>query len=164
MTLKERIKETADYFGLTLSKFDEDKLINIWHMDPIEKKVFKIIYKERSIPRTTYIPAKIVSLQQHFNLICELYDVDPVKCLQPNRGLNYIKAKAHFCREIKLTKPKTSATFLAHFLRYKDHSPINNLLYYSTIEIPIPPLKLPQRTITYQTNCKRKHEIEKSHS
>lgn len=150
MTLKSRLKDTCDYFGWdfpSLSNFDLDKLESIWKVDPVtvEKKVVKVVYKEKEIPVRQYMPAKIVSLMQHFNLVCELYNVDPDKCLKPNRNERYVKAKAHFVREVKMSNPKTTARFLARFLNYKDHSPINHLLYRCQINIPIPPLPANKR-------------------
>lgn len=159
MTTADRIKATADYFGLTLSKFDEEKLTKIWHVEPvvIEKKVFKVIQKESPILKMAYFPAKLITLQHKFEFICGLYDADPVKCLQKNRAEKYIKAKAHFVRLVKTSGLKISERQLGYFLRYKDHSTVNWLLHHSTIDVPIPPIPETDRAKKYkETHTKNK--------
>lgn len=149
MTTTDRIKWFRDYFNVQMSEADFRKCEEMLKAESIEtiveKKVVKVVYKEKEIPVRQYMPAKIVSLMQHFNLVCELYNVDPDKCLKPNRNERYVKAKAHFVREVKMSNPKTTARFLARFLNYKDHSPINHLLYRCQINIPIPPLPANKR-------------------
>lgn len=151
MTTAERVKATADYFNLELSEYDEKKLLDIWHQEPIVKEIKVsnplVIYKPLEEAKSNKFPNREY-LTEVLKSIAEIYGCDYLKCFEKNRETNVVRTKVHFCRKIKKDFPEITSVEIANFLN-TDHTSVIYSWYGSKAIVSIEPFYHPKRKNKY---------------
>jgi len=155
MTIKDRLKDTCDYFGWdfpSLSNFDLEKLGKIWHVEPVievvDKIIEKVIIKERivykkikekdikPIPKHEYDEGYMINLLKG---MCKDLGFNYMRCFTPDREQKIIKAKVWFSRKMKTDFPDITCIELKEFFKC-DHTTI--IHYWNTCKVDCPILPL----------------------
>lgn len=171
MTTAERIKDTADYFGLTLSEYDKQKLESIWKVEPVIKEVEKIKYVTKEVEKIVYeaYPLKLLKQKRgdkyelftNLKEICAEHSIHFSRCFIDDRRKKTVDAKVHFARFMKLKHDEIQDSDIADFLGC-DRSTVMYYWYESARDAPLP--KLSPKTGEKQTATidKIKREFKKT--
>jgi len=136
MTVKEAQKEIVDFFELEMNNHCERKLYNI--LSSVERII------NRRVVETKYVYVNVdkysepVNLEEEAERICKLYDITVEDLKSKKRNHEYVAARAHLVREMRLNK-NIGTIKLAKFLN-RDHSTIVHLTYESKADCLIRPL------------------------
>ena len=135
MTLKDRLKDTCDYFGWdfpSLSNFDIQKLESIWKVEPVVevKHIVKNVYKPM------FVLTNPVDLLTELKTACETYGVTLEQVRSKSRKAEIICARVHFCRSVKSQNKRVKLIQLAALLNRRDHTDIHNYLFNSKANVP----------------------------
>ena len=124
-------KDIVDYFNLNPSPAGKRRLMQILEDVAVIREVDVCVIKE--VPVEKIIPKKVVTYKfvkrrldyvEELQRICLLYKTTVEDVFSKTKKHEVVRARAHFCRFIKLNCPKVTAVSLAEFLSQSDHTTV----------------------------------------
>lgn len=163
--IKDAIKSIQDYFNLDLRECDKKRLEYILGQIPAQQVITKTVTEYKTVTVHVNIPVidfdpleeeckSAIEIDNAIDLIkakiAIMYGVPADRMFNGKcRKSEFVKARTHFIRYVRLRFPKISNVRLGEIIG-SDHTVVHYYLYESKVDVSIPPLVKPKLKLALQ--------------